>query len=178
MEQFSYVIALEDTEERVDKWISDTLPDISRSYIQKLIKDQLVFVNRVPCKANYRLKLNDEILFQIPQAVEPEILPEDLKLDILYEDEDVLVVNKPKNMVVHPAPGHYSGTLVNGVLYHCHGQLSGINGVLRPGIVHRIDKDTTGSVIICKNDIAHRSIEESFHCSKVPCNRHRQPERR
>lgn len=162
MEQFSYVIALEDTEERVDKWISDTLPDISRSYIQKLIKDQLVFVNRVPCKANYRLKLNDEILFQIPQAVEPEILPEDLKLDILYEDEDVLVVNKPKNMVVHPAPGHYSGTLVNGVLYHCHGQLSGINGVLRPGIVHRIDKDTTGSVIICKNDIAHRSIAEQL----------------
>lgn len=156
------MIALEDTEERVDKWISDTLPDLSRSYIQKLIKNQSVFVNGRPCKANYRLKLNDEILFQIPEAVEPEILPEDLQLDILYEDEDILVVNKPKNMVVHPAPGHYTGTLVNGVLFHCHGQLSGINGVLRPGIVHRIDKDTTGSVIICKNDFAHRSIAEQL----------------
>lgn len=162
MEQLSYVIALEDAEERVDKWISNTLPDISRSYIQKLIKDNQVFVNGNPCKANYRLKLNDEILFQIPEAVEPEILPENLSLDILYEDEDVLVVNKPKDMVVHPAPGHYTGTLVNGVLYHCHGQLSGINGVLRPGIVHRIDKDTTGSVIICKNDLAHKSIAEQL----------------
>lgn len=162
MEQFSYSIALEDSEERVDKWISDNLPDISRSYIQKLIKNQEVFVNAKPCKANYRLKLNDEIRFEIPEAVEPEISAEDIALDILYEDDDVLVVNKPKNMVVHPAPGHYSGTVVNAVLFHCRGKLSGINGVLRPGIVHRIDKDTTGSIIICKNDFAHKNIADQL----------------
>ena len=98
------------------------------------------------------------ISIHVPEAVEPEITPEDIPLDILYEDNDVLVVNKPKNMVVHPAPGHYSGTLVNAVMFHCKDNLSGINGVLRPGIVHRIDKDTTGSLIICKNDVAHNSL--------------------
>lgn len=102
--------------------------------------------------------MDDEIVFQIPEAVEPAVEAEDIPLSVLYEDEDVLIVNKPKGMVVHPAPGHYSGTLVNAVLYHCKGQLSGINGVLRPGIVHRIDRDTTGSLVICKNDRAHREI--------------------
>lgn len=158
MEQFMYQIGLEEDEERLDKWISGALPDLSRSYIQKCIKENHVLVNQKPQKASYRLRVDDEILFTIPEAVEPAIEAENIPLAILYEDEDVLVVDKPKGMVVHPAPGHYSGTLVNAVLYHCRGRLSGINGVMRPGIVHRIDQDTTGSLIVCKNDQAHRLI--------------------
>lgn len=158
MEQFTYQIGIEEDDERIDKWISSVLTDLSRSYIQKCIKEGQVFVNDVPRKASYRLKVDDEIVFWIPEAVEPAICAEDIPLSVLYEDEDVLIVDKPKGMVVHPAPGHYSGTLVNAVLYHCKGQLSGINGVLRPGIVHRIDRDTTGSLVICKNDRAHREI--------------------
>ena len=115
-------------------------------------------MNEKPAKAGYRLRVDDEISFLIPEAAEPAIEAEDIPLTVLYEDEDVLVVDKPKGMVVHPAPGHYSGTLVNAVLWHCKGQLSGINGVLRPGIVHRIDRDTTGSLIVCKNDMSHRAI--------------------
>lgn len=145
-------------EERIDKVLAAYLEDVSRSFLQKLLKDGGVQVGGRPVKANYRVKENDLITFRIPEAVEPDILAEDIPLTILYEDEDVLVVDKPKGMVVHPAPGHYSGTLVNAVLFHCRGQLSGINGVLRPGIVHRIDRDTTGSVIVCKNDCAHRDI--------------------
>ena len=158
MEQFLYQIGLDDDDERLDKWVSNALPDLSRSYIQKCIKENHVLVNQKPQKASYRLKVDDEILFSIPEAVEPSIEAEDIPLTILYEDEEVLVVNKPKGMVVHPAPGHYSGTLVNAVLYHCRGCLSGINGVMRTGIVHRIDQDTTGSLIVCKNDHAHRLI--------------------
>lgn len=158
MEQFTYQIGIEEDDERIDKWISSVLTDLSRSYIQKCIKEGQVFVNDVPRKASYRLKVDDEIVFWIPEAVEPAICAEDIPLSVLYEDEDVLIVDKPKGMVVHPAPGHYSGTLVNAVLYHCKGQLSGINGVLRPGIVHRIDRDTTGSLVICKNDRAHKEI--------------------
>lgn len=145
-------------EERLDKWLSGAIPSLSRSYIQKCIKEGLALVNGMPCKANYRLRVDDEVAFQIPESVEPSVEAEDIPLSILYEDADVLVVDKPKGMVVHPAPGHYSGTLVNAVLYHCKGRLSGINGVLRPGIVHRIDRDTTGSLIVCKNDAAHRAI--------------------
>ena len=158
MEQFTYQIGLEEDEARLDKWISGALPDLSRSYIQKCIKENHVLVNQKPQKASYRLKVDDEIVFSIPEAVEPAIEAEDIPLAVHYEDEDVLVVNKPKGMVVHPAPGHYSGTLVNAVLYHCRGCLSGINGVMRPGIVHRIDQDTTGSLIVCKNDHAHKLI--------------------
>ncbi len=153
MEQFTYQIGLEEDEARLDKWISGALPDLSRSYIQKCIKENHVLVNQKPQKASYRLKVDDEIVFSIPEAVEPAIEAEDIPLAVLYEDEDVLVVNKPKGMVVHPAPGHYSA-----VLYHCRGCLSGINGVMRPGIVHRIDQDTTGSLIVCKNDHAHKLI--------------------
>ena len=134
------------------------MPKLSRSYIQKCIKENDVLVNLKPQKASYRLKLEDEIVFSVPEAVEPVIEAENIPLSVLYEDEDVLVVDKPKGMVVHPAPGHYSGTLVNAVMYHCRDHLSGINGVMRPGIVHRIDRDTTGSLIICKNDHAHREI--------------------
>lgn len=158
MEQFTYQIGIEEDDERIDKWISSALTDLSRSYIQKCIKEGQVFVNDVPRKASYRLKVDDEIVFRIPEAVEPAICAEDIPLSVLYEDEDVLIVDKPKGMVVHPAPGHYSGTLVNAVLHHCKEQLSGINGVLRPGIVHRIDRDTTGSLVICKNDRAHKEI--------------------
>lgn len=145
-------------EERLDKWLAGAVAGLSRSYIQKCIKEGQALVNGTPRKANYRLSVDDEVSFSIPEAVEPEIMAEKIPLSILYEDGDVLVVDKPKGMVVHPAPGHYSGTLVNAVLYHCKGQLSGINGVLRPGIVHRIDRDTTGSLIICKNDLAHQTI--------------------
>ena len=158
MEQFTYQIGLEEDDERLDKWISTSLEQLSRSYIQKCIKDNEVLVNGKPQKASYRLKVDDEIVFQIPDLVEPEIVPEDIPLSILYEDADVIVVDKPKGMVVHPAPGHYTGTLVNAVMFHCKEELSGINGVMRPGIVHRIDKDTTGSLIICKNDRAHNCI--------------------
>ena len=158
MEQFTYQIGLGEDDERLDKWISLALPDLSRSYIQKCIKDNAVAVNGKPQKAGYRLRVDDEIVFAIPEAVEPDIKAENIPLDILFEDEDLLVVNKPKGMVVHPAPGHYSGTLVNAVMYHCKDGLSGINGCLRPGIVHRIDRDTTGSLIICKNDHAHNVI--------------------
>lgn len=154
---FSYQIGVGE-EERLDKWLTAAISGLSRSYIQKCIKEGQVSVNEKPAKAGYRLRVDDEVSFLIPEAAEPEIEAEDIPLAILYEDADVLVVDKPKGMVVHPAPGHYSGTLVNAVLWHCKGQLSGINGVLRPGIVHRIDRDTTGSLIVCKNDMAHRAI--------------------
>ena len=162
MEPFVYQIGLGEDDERLDKWISGTLPDLSRSYIQKCIKEQAVLINGKPQKASYRLRVEDEIVFDVPEAVEPNIEAEDILLSILYEDEDVLVVDKPKGMVVHPAPGHYSGTLVNAVMYHCKDRLSGINGVMRPGIVHRIDRDTTGSLLVCKNDHAHNSIAEQL----------------
>ena len=158
MDRFSYQIGIGEDEERLDKWLSGAIPTLSRSYIQKCIKEGQDLVNDSHCKANYRLRVDDEVAFQIPEAVEPSVEAENIPLSVLYEDEDVLVVDKPKGMVVHPAPGHYSGTLVNAVLYHCKGHLSGINGVLRPGIVHRIDRDTTGSLIVCKNDLSHREI--------------------
>ena len=125
---------------------------------RRLIRDHMITVSNKPVKANYRLLLHDRIQVEFPEPEVLNVLPEDIPLDILYEDKDLLIVNKPKQMVVHPAPGHPSGTLVNAVLYHCGKDLSGINGVLRPGIVHRIDMDTTGSLIICKNDLAHQKI--------------------
>lgn len=148
--------------ERIDKFLSLKLEDVSRSYIQKLIKDSMILVNGKTIKSNYKLNKKDQVTVQIPDAVEPDILPENIPLDILYEDKDILVVNKPKNMVVHPAAGHYSGTLVNALLYHCKDSLSGINGVMRPGIVHRIDMDTTGSLLVCKTDEAHRFLAEQL----------------
>ena len=148
--------------ERLDRYLSGSLENLSRSYIQKLLKDGSIQVNDRPVKANYKVNEGDEILVQVPEPEAPDILPEDIPLDILYEDSDILVVNKPKGMVVHPSPGHFQHTLVNAVLYHCGGQLSGINGVLRPGIVHRIDMDTTGSLLICKNDRAHQILAEQL----------------
>ncbi len=143
---------------RIDKLISELVDSLSRSYIQKLIDDDKVKCNDKKVKASLKVSENDHIVMEIPPLEMPEIVPEDIPIDIIYEDDDVVIVNKPKNMVVHPAAGHYSGTLVNAIMFHCKDNLSGINGVMRPGIVHRIDKDTTGSVIICKNDIAHQEI--------------------
>ena len=159
---FRFQVTEEYEEERIDKYMSILIDSLSRSFIQKMMKEEKVLVNGKPVKANYRLKTEDEICFELPEAVEPDIEPENIPLDILYEDADVLVVNKPKGMVVHPAAGHYSGTLVNALMDHCKGSLSVINGGLRPGIVHRIDMDTTGSLIVCKNDIAHASIAEQL----------------
>lgn len=159
-ERFEAGVAYEG--ERLDKYLGllfeQSGSGLSRSFFQKLIKENHVAVNDVPQKANYRLRADDIITVEIPDAVETPILPEDIPLDILYEDDDVLIVNKPKGMVVHPSAGHASGTLVNAVMYHCHDSLSGINGEIRPGIVHRIDMDTTGSLIVCKNDESHVQI--------------------
>ncbi len=148
--------------ERLDKYLSIIYPDISRSFFQKLIKDTAILVNDKPEKASYRMIFEDVVTIHFPDAVETTIEPEDIPLDILYEDDDLLIVNKPKGMVVHPSAGHYSGTLVNAIMYHCKDSLSGINGEIRPGIVHRIDMDTTGSLIICKNDQSHVNIAEQI----------------
>lgn len=149
-------------EERIDKFLAEHISAVSRAYVQKLIKTNCVLVDNAPVKANYRLCMGNVIQINLPSLEETEILPENIPLDILYEDSDIIVLNKPKGMVVHPAPGHYQGTLVNALLYYCKEDLSGINGVMRPGIVHRIDKDTTGSVLVCKNDFAHRILAEQF----------------
>lgn len=143
---------------RIDRLISERVTDLSRSYIQKLIKEGYIKVNRNSIKSNYKVSKSDSVSVVFPKPQPLDIQPENIMLDIVYEDDDIIIINKPKNMVVHPAPGHYSGTVVNALMYHCGDNLSGINGVLRPGIVHRIDKDTTGLLIICKNDRAHQKI--------------------
>ena len=153
-----FLVSWEEEGERIDKYLSALCPDLSRSYVQKLLKSGNVLVDGRQIKASYSIQEGERIFLDVPEAVEPEIEAEPMDLDILYEDKDVILVNKPKGMVVHPAPGHYSHTLVNGLMAHCKGQLSGINGILRPGIVHRIDMDTTGVLIACKNDMAHNSI--------------------
>ena len=162
MQKETFEVEYEYEGERLDKYVSILFPEQSRSFFQKLIKDGNVSVNDKIQKANYRLKTEDLVTVEIPDAVETQILPEDIPLDILYEDDDLLVVNKPKGMVVHPSAGHYSGTLVNAIMYHCKDSLSGINGEIRPGIVHRIDMDTTGSLIVCKNDESHVFIAEQI----------------
>lgn len=144
--------------ERIDKYINEQLPDLSRSYIQQLIKQGNIQVNEKACKQNYKCKPDDKIVISYEEAKELEVVAEDIPLDIVYEDASIVIVNKPKNMVVHPAAGHESGTLVNALLYHCKDSLSSINGVIRPGIVHRIDRNTTGLLVICKNDMAHKSL--------------------
>lgn len=147
---------------RLDKFLSQYLEGYSRSFLQKLIKEDKVTVNNGACKASYRLTPGEHLQIHIPEPEQISIEPENIPLDILYEDGDIIVVNKPKRMVVHPAPGHYSGTLVNALMYHCRDSLSGINGVMRPGIVHRIDQDTTGVLVVCKNDTAHQSLAEQL----------------
>ncbi len=167
MNEVVFEILPEMAEERIDKCISSYMEDLSRSYIQKVIKEGHVFVNDTGVRANYRVKVDDQVKFVIPDSIEPDIPAQDIPLDILYEDKDILIINKPKDMVVHPAPGHYEGTLVNAIMYHCKDSLSGINGVMRPGIVHRIDKDTTGSIIVCKNDEAHNAIAEQLRTHDI-----------
>ena len=152
-----FVVEAEDSEKRIDVFLSGMLPEMSRSQIQKLISEGSVDVNNNPIKANYKLKEQDEIALSVPEPKELNIKPENINIDILFEDAYIAVINKPQGMVVHPAPGNYSGTLVNALLYHCK-DLSGINGALRPGIVHRIDKDTSGVLVVAKNDLAHRSL--------------------
>ena len=143
---------------RIDKYLSEQISDRSRSFISTLIKDGNVLVNDKVVSKSYVLKDNDIVKASVPEAVEYIAEAENISLDIVYEDSDLIVVNKPKGMVVHPAAGNYSGTLVNALMYHCKGQLSGINGVLRPGIVHRIDKNTSGLLVVAKNDVAHNSL--------------------
>ena len=161
-----FLVEEEEQDIRIDKYLAGVC-NVSRSYLQKLLKDGLVLVEGAPIKGSYKVNEGDRILVDLPEAVEPEIAAEPMDLDILYEDEDILLVNKPKNMVVHPAAGHYTGTLDNGLMDHCRGNLSGINGVLRPGIVHRIDKDTTGVLIVCKNDQAHQSIAAQLKAHSI-----------
>ncbi len=159
-----YYFSAEDTDagKRADKFLSDKLEDISRSALQGYFSDGNVLVNGKQQGKNYKLKPDDMLEVRIPEPVVYEAAAENIPLDIVYEDSDVIIVNKPKNMVVHPAAGNYSGTLVNALLYHCKDSLSGINGVLRPGIVHRIDKNTSGLLIVAKNDAAHRKIAEQI----------------
>ena len=152
---------------RIDKFLAEEFPELSRSYIQKLIKEEHITVNGKTVKANYKVSEADEVILDQPELREPDILAENIPLDILYEDSDLLIVNKPKGMVVHPSAGHYSGTLVNALMYHCKDDLSGINGVMRPGIVHRIDMDTTGSLLVCKNDMTHNDIAEQLKIHSI-----------
>jgi len=157
-----FIVAPEEAGVRIDRYLSDQCQDISRSYLQKLLKEQSVLVEEKPVKTNYKVNAGDRISLTLPEIREPEIMPEEIPLDIVYEDKDIILINKPKGMVVHPAAGHYSGTLVNGLMSPCRYELSGIHGVMRPGIVHRIDMDTTGVLIVCKNDMAHNSISEQM----------------
>ena len=162
MDNFEIIAEESDINKRIDVFLSKNLESFSRSYIQDLIKKGKATIGGKTIKANYRLREGDIVALAIPKPEPLEILPENIPLDIVYEDNDVILVNKPKGMVVHPAAGHYSGTLVNALLYHCKDNLSGINGVLRPGIVHRIDMDTTGIIIACKNDNAHQHIAKQL----------------
>ncbi|MCD7743890.1 MAG: RluA family pseudouridine synthase [Lachnospiraceae bacterium] len=156
MEEFS--VADAESGQRLDRLLSARYEEYTRSYLQNLIRDGAVTINTSYAKTGEKVQTGDRIRIVFPPIQLLDVQPENIPLDILYEDEDLVIVNKPKGMVVHPAAGHYSGTLVNALLYHCEGSLSGINGVLRPGIVHRIDRNTTGSLIVCKNDAAHRAV--------------------
>lgn len=157
MDTFDLQITETQNGTRLDSFLAEELDGISRSYLQKLIGEQQILVNNKAVKANYKVKTGDILLINIPDAAPIDVLPEEMDLNIVYEDSDLLVINKPVGLVVHPAHGHYSGTLVNGLLAHCK-DLSGINGMLRPGIVHRIDKDTSGLLMIAKNDLAHQHL--------------------
>ena len=162
MEEIKFIAEDADEGLRLDKCIAVNYPEVSRSYVQKLIESGGAWINGNTGRCKDVVRIGDEIKVLIPDPEGLSVEAEELPLDIIYEDDDVIVVNKPKGMVVHPAAGHYTGTLVNGLLYHCKGSLSGINGILRPGIVHRIDKDTTGILVVCKNDVAHRNLAEQF----------------
>ena len=151
-----------DMGERLDRWLGERLEDLTRSAVQKLCTDGLVCAEGQPLSKNYRLRGTERVTVQLPDAKPLDVKAQNIPIEIVYEDEDLLVVNKPKGMVVHPAPGNYDGTLVNALLYHCEGRLSSINGVIRPGIVHRIDKDTSGLLIVAKKDSSHQALAEQI----------------
>ncbi|MCR5278836.1 MAG: RluA family pseudouridine synthase [Lachnospiraceae bacterium] len=167
MKEYRFIAEFEDEGERIDKFLTNSIDSLSRSFIQRSIEDGNLKVGGFVRKSNYRLRSDDEIIFLVPDSKILNVEAVDIPIDIVYEDDDVAIVNKPQGMVVHPSNGHYNDTLVNALLYHMDGRLSGINGVLRPGIVHRIDKDTSGLLIICKNDISHNSIAEQIKAHSV-----------
>lgn len=162
MDNLKFYVSEEVVGKRIDKWLSENVEELSRALIQKLIDNNDITINDLPVNKNYKLKLNDLVKIAIPDPVELDILPQDIPIDIVYEDDDLLVVNKPKGMVVHPAAGNFDKTLVNALLFHCEGRLSSINGVIRPGIVHRIDKNTSGLLIVAKNDNSHNFLAEQI----------------
>ena len=159
---YSFLIDNENAGMRIDKFITENIESVTRNSVQKLIESGAVTVNSVVLSKNYKLRNGDSVNVEIPRPREISVEAENIELDIVYEDVDLLVVNKPKGMVVHPAPGNYTGTLVNALLYHCKDSLSGINGEIRPGIVHRIDKDTSGLLIVAKNDVSHVKLAEQI----------------
>lgn len=161
-ERLSFIVTDESEGLRIDSYLASLCPDLSRSYIKKLIDEGLVLLNGAAVKASLKVSEGDTATIDVPELKIPDILPENININVRYEDDDILIVYKPQNTVVHPAPGNYTGTLVNGLLYYLDGKLSGINGVLRPGIVHRIDKDTSGLLVVCKNDVAHRIVAEQL----------------
>lgn len=162
-----FTVDVESNGIRIDKYLSVIQSELTRNYIQKLIEDGKIFMDDKPVKANTKVKTGAKIVIILPKLKETEIVPENIPLDIIYEDKDIIIINKQKGLVVHPAAGHTTGTLVNALLYHCKGELSGINGVLRPGIVHRIDRDTTGVMIACKNDKSHQFIAEQLKVHSI-----------
>lgn len=167
MEKYDFLVDENHKNERLDYFLSQKLDNESRSYIKSLIKDGNVMVNEKKQKPSYKIVLGDKIIIYIPEPKELEVIPEDIDIEIVYEDKDLIIVNKKQGMVVHPAPGNYQGTLVNALLYHCKDNLSSINGVIRPGIVHRIDKDTSGLLMIAKNNNAHNFLSEQLKTHSI-----------
>jgi 23S rRNA pseudouridine1911/1915/1917 synthase len=167
LQTLEYVVNEEHHGIRIDKYLSTIQDDLTRSYIQKLIEDGRINLDEKPVKSNFKVKTGQTVQIILPELTQAEIVAEDLPIDIIYEDKDFIIINKQKGLVVHPAAGHASGTLVNALLYHCRGELSGINGVMRPGIVHRIDRDTTGVLVACKNDKAHQCIAEQLKVHSI-----------
>ncbi len=163
----NFIVEGKDISKRLDIFLSENIKEATRSYIKNLIDDSKITVNGKVVKSGYKLKLNDSIDVEIVEKVSENIVAEDIPLDIVYEDEDIIIVNKPKGMVVHPANGNYTGTMVNSLMYSHEGKLSSINGVIRPGIVHRIDKDTSGILVVAKNDNAHKNLSEQFKVHSI-----------
>ena len=167
MQEFTFIVDASSEGQRIDLFLTEHMEGQSRSYLQKLCKEGAVFVVDKPVKNNYKVRTGDMLRLELPDPVALEVEAKAMDLDILYEDDDVILINKPKGMVVHPAAGHVDDTLVNGLMHHCQGNLSGINGIMRPGIVHRIDKDTTGVLVVCKNDNAHNSLAEQLKVHSI-----------
>ncbi|MCU6733949.1 RluA family pseudouridine synthase [Diplocloster agilis] len=167
MTKYEFQVSDTQSGQRIDKYLSSMMGDFSRSYLQKLLKDGQITINGGLARPSSKTAAEDKIEVLVPDLAEPDIKPENIPLDILYEDDDLILVNKPKGMVVHPAAGHSGGTLVNALMFHCKGQLSGINGITRPGIVHRIDRDTTGVLVVCKNDRAHNCLADQLKVHSI-----------